>query len=231
MTVKVCAFDAYGTLLDTAAAVRQTVAEPDYQHAAPLEEAIASAWRSRQLQYTWLRSLAGQFGSFWQITREALEWTLERHGLANDEAMREKMLDCYWNIEAFPEATATLQRVRGMGLDMAVLSNGSKMMLDDALTRCGFSSLLDAVLSVDDVKVFKPAPEVYAMVVERFGCEAGEVAFVSANGWDAAAAAAYGFRSIWINRTGEPMERLPGEIEAVLESLEEVPDRIMGMTE
>ncbi len=228
--IRVVAFDAYGTLFDVAAAARQAAGEPAHVVLRESWPRIAAAWRTRQLEYTWLRSLAGAHGDFWRVTQDALDWTLEHEGLHGDAALRQRLLDLYWQLAAYPEAANALQRLRATGHSIAILSNGSAQMLEAAVSSAGIASLIDAVISVDSVGVFKPHPDVYALLCSRFDCPPEFVAFVSANGWDAAAGSGFGFRAIWANRDGAPRERLPWSPEAEVSNLSAVPEAVEAMS-
>ncbi len=223
MTIRICAFDAYGTLFDVNAAARKAASRPGREELAALWPELAADWRTRQLEYTWLRSLAGNHADFWQITSDALDWALEASGLDGAEGLREELLELYWKLEAFPEVPGVLDALGKAGIPSAILSNGSPEMLDGAVRSAGLSELLDDVLSVESVGVFKPHPSVYALVTKRYSCAPEEVLFVSSNGWDAAAAAGFGFRSVWVNRAGAPLERLPWKPARILDDLKDVP--------
>ena len=227
--IRVVAFDAYGTLFDVAAAVRQAAEEP--AHAALRESwpRIAASWRTRQLEYTWLRSLADAHGDFWQVTQDALDWTLESEGLDGDLSLRKRLLDLYWEIAAYPEAAGALRRLRDVGHAVAILSNGSARMLEAAVSSAGIAALVDATLSVDSVGIFKPHRKVYELVCTCFDCPPSAVSFVSANGWDAAAATGFGFRTIWANREKAPRERLPWSPETEIDDLSSVPEAVEAM--
>lgn len=224
MPITTCVFDAYGTLFDVAAAARQAAAEPDFPALADRWAELANHWRLKQLQYSWLRAVAGAHTDFWQVTQNGLDWALEATGLDGDPDLRERLLALYWELQAYPEVPAMLARLKAMGLQTAILSNGSPPMLDGAVKSAGIGDVLDDVLSVESVGIFKPAPQVYDLVGQRFGCAPGEVLFVSSNGWDAAAGAGYGFVSAWVNRAGEPMDRLPWTPAHVLPDLTTIPD-------
>lgn len=223
MKITTCVFDAYGTLFDVAAAARQAAAEPGREALAAKWPELAATWRLKQLQYTWLRASAGVHTDFWSVTQDGLDYALEAHGLA-EPALRERLLALYWELSAYPEVPAMLAALKGAGFATAILSNGSPAMLAGAVESAGIGDRLDAVLSVESVGVFKPAPAVYDLVGRRFGCPAGAVLFVSSNGWDAAAASGYGFRAVWVNRAKEPMDRLPWRPERVLSDLTTIPD-------
>ena len=223
MKITTCVFDAYGTLFDVSAAARQVAAEPGREVFAAKWPEIASTWRLKQLQYTWLRAAAGVHTDFWSVTQDGLDFALERHGLA-DPALRERLLSLYWELSAYPEVPTMLAALKGAGYATAILSNGSPAMLQGAVRSAGIGERLDAVLSVESVGVFKPAPAVYDLVGRRFGCPAGAVLFVSSNGWDAAAATGYGFRTVWANRAGEPMDKLPWTPERVVSDLTTIPE-------
>ena len=212
-----CVFDAYGTIFDFASAVQHRAA--DVRASAP---ALIEIWRTKQLQYTWLRSLQGQYANFEQVTAEALAYALEAVNIEND-TLRDDLLALYRTLDAFPDAVSALRQLRAAGLPSWILSNGTRGMLDAAVRAAGLASLLDGVLSVESVGVYKPDPRVYQLAVDTLGVEANRVAFVSANGWDAFAAARFGFFAIWCNRTGQPTERLPGKLSRTLSSLEALP--------
>lgn len=223
MKITTCVFDAYGTLFDVAAAARQAAAEPGREAFAANWPAISASWRLKQLQYTWLRAAAGVHTDFWSVTQDGLDYALELHGMA-DASLRERLLALYWELSAYPEVPAMLAALKGAGFATAILSNGSPAMLEGAVKSAEIGDRLDAVLSVESVGIFKPAPAVYDLVGRRFGCPAGSVLFISSNGWDAAAASGYGFRSVWVNRAGEPMDRLPWSPERILSDLTTIPD-------
>ena len=221
MAISVCVFDAYGTLFDVNAAAREA-ARAD----AALAECwprLAADWRAKQLQYTWIRALAGAHADFWQVTQEALDWAMEASGLG-DRDLRERLLALYWELAAYPEVPAMLAALKQAGMATAILSNGSPGMLEGAVKSAGIGDFLDDVLSVEAVGIFKPAPAVYALVTKRFACAPSDVLFVSSNGWDAAAAKGFGFRSAWANRAGEPVDRLPWKPDRILADLRAVPE-------
>ena len=200
--IRAVIFDAYGTLLDVHAAMAK--------HADRLGAdwpLISADWRRKQLEYSWVRSLAGHpyHRDFWQLTADALDWAASLHGV-NDRAVLADVLLAYRRLDAYPEAPAVLRRIRDRGLPMAILSNGEPGMLADATKSSGLDQFLDAVLSVEAAGVFKPDPRVYRLVEERFGLPAGHMAFVSSNPWDVFGAHACGFQVFWINRTSQPSE-------------------------
>lgn len=224
MPITTAVFDAYGTLFDVAAAARTAATEPNRDALTACWQKLANDWRLKQLQYTWLRAVADAHGDFWDVTQDGLEWALENNGLQGDVELRERLLQLYWELAAYVEVPAMLKSLKDAGLNTAILSNGSPKMLDGAVQSAGIGDLLDAVLSVEDVQVFKPHKSVYDLVVKRFNCTPDKVLFVSSNGWDAAAAAGYGFYTTWVNRAGEPMDRLPWTPQQVLSDLSTIPD-------
>ncbi|WP_370282444.1 haloacid dehalogenase type II [Pseudooceanicola sp.] len=223
MPVTTCIFDAYGTLFDVAAAARAAAREPDRARLAACWQALAEDWRIKQLSYSWLRAVSGDHADFWTVTQDALDWALERHGLDGDAALRDRLLALYRELEAYPEVPAMLRVLKDRGLTTAILSNGAPGMLADAVASAGIGDVLDDCLSVESVGIFKPARAVYDLVGQRFGTAPDQVLFVSSNGWDAAAAAAYGFTALWVNRKGEPLDRLPGRPAHILPDLSGVP--------
>jgi len=223
MPITTCIFDAYGTLFDVAAAARQVAAEPGREAFAAKWPEIAKTWRDKQLGYTWLRAIADAHTDFWQVTQDALDYTLEANGF-DDESLRERLLALYWELGAFPEVPNVLARLQGAGMFTGILSNGSPEMLDGAVDSAGLAQWLDVVLSVEDVGVFKPHRWVYDLVGTHFGCEPDEVLFVSSNGWDVAHAAGYGFQTVWVNRAGDPVDRLDWKPGYILTDLTGIPD-------
>lgn len=165
--------------------------------------------------------------NFEEVTADALDYALEVANIEND-ALRDELLVLYRTLDPFPDAVSALKQLRAARLPSLILSNGTPAMLDTAVRAAGLESLLEGVLSVESVGVYKPDPRVYQLAVERLGVEAQCIAFVSANGWDAYAAAQFGLSAIWCNRLGQPDERLPGELFQVLSSLEALPG-ILGV--
>ena len=223
MAITTCVFDAYGTLFDVAAASRQAAAEPGGEKLAQIWPQLAEDWRAKQLQYSWLRAVTGEHTDFWRVTQDGLDWALELRGLSDDAALRERLLSLYWQLQAYPEVPEMLRALKAAGMNTAILSNGSPDMLQGAVQSASLADVLDDVLSVESVGVFKPAPQVYDMVLQRFGVAKHHVLFVSSNGWDAAAAASYGFVTAWVNRAGLPVDRLPGQPNFVLQDLSAIP--------
>lgn len=215
--ISVCVFDAYGTLFDynTAAGRHSAVLG---EKAAPL----ADLWRLKQLQYTWLRSLMGRYTGFWQVTGEALDFAMGELGI-EDEALRANLMEAYLTLDTYPEVQETLATLRAHGLRTAILSNGESSMLDAAVEAAGIADSLDAVLSVEEVGIYKPHPSVYQLVVDGLGVEAANVSFQSSNAWDANGAAAFGFRVAWCNRFGQGQERVPEAPDAEIATLAELP--------
>ncbi|MEM9692817.1 MAG: haloacid dehalogenase type II [Myxococcota bacterium] len=213
---KVCVFDAYGTLFNV-----HSAASAKRARLGPFADALSESWRSRQLQYTWLRALMGQYVNFWHVTEQALDYAMETVKL-DDRALRQELLDLYRQLKAYPEVEPMLESLRARGRKTAILSNGSPTMLANAVDAAGLRERLDAVLSADSVKTFKPDPRVYNLTIEAFECEPAEVAFVTANSWDAFGAAGFGYAVIWLNRMSAPEERLPGQLAAQVKSLADV---------
>jgi 2-haloacid dehalogenase len=202
--IRACVFDAYGTLFDVNAAVAHCAVSLGDRAAR-----LAALWREKQLQYSWLRSLQARHANFWQVTGDALDYALDALGLA-DAALRERLMTLYQTLDAFPEVPSVLAGLKACGFTTAILSNGTPDMLAAAIEHAGIASFLDHVLSVEEVGIYKTAPQVYQLAVNRLGVAAHEIAFQSSNGWDVYAASAFGFRTVWCNRTGQPPERLPG---------------------
>ena len=198
--LNICVFDAYGTLLDVHAAIGRHRAT-----AGPDAERFSEIWRTKQLEYTWTLTLAGRYVDFWTLTGQALDYALARVPSVNP-ALRPQLLDAYFKLDAFPDARPALTELKNRGTRLAILSNGSPAMLDAAVEAAGIGGLLDAVLSVDTVKAYKPRPEVYALVTEKFAVPPAQVTFVSSNRWDVMGAVSFGFRALWVNRALNPDE-------------------------
>jgi 2-haloacid dehalogenase len=214
--VRACVFDAYGTLFD----VHSAVARLRARIGAPAD-ALTELWRTKQLEYSWLRALMGRHADFWQVTGDALDYALARTGA--DPAVRELLLQAYLSLDVYPEVPGVLRALRTGGLQTAILSNGEPGMLEAGAQSAGIEDLLDAILSVEEVEVFKPHPEVYRLAVDRLALPPDRIAFQSSNAWDVHGAAAFGLRAVWINRTGMPPERLPGAPEHELRDLSGLP--------
>ena len=198
--VSVYVFDTYGTLFDVHAAIARHRAE-----AGPDADRFSEIWRTKQLEYTWTTTLAGQYLDFWTLTERALDYTFARVPSV-DPTLRGKLLDAYLSLDAFPDARTALAQLKNRTLRLAILSNGSPRMLSAAVNASGLGELLDGVFSVDAVRKYKPRPEVYALVTEGFGIPPRDVAFVSSNRWDVMGAAVFGFQPIWVNRARMPDE-------------------------
>ena len=224
MPITTCIFDAYGTLFDVAAAARQAAAEPEFPQLRDTWAELAHHGRLKRLQYTWLRAITDAHTDFWEVTQNGLDWALEATKLDGDPKLRQRLLDLYWQLQAYPEVPAMLRALKDAGLNTAILSNGSPAMLNGAVQSADLSDVLDDVLSVESVGIFKPDSRVYDLVGTRFNCDRNEVLFVSSNGWDAAGATGYGFTTAWVNRAGEPMDRLPWTPQHVLSDLTSIPD-------
>ncbi|OBY28734.1 haloacid dehalogenase type II [Leisingera sp. JC1] len=228
MPITTCIFDAYGTLFDVAAAARQAAGEAEFPHLQDNWADLANHWRQKQLQYTWLRAITNAHADFWDVTQDGLDWAMEAAGLRGDTALRQRLLDLYWELQAYPEVPAMLQALKDAGMNTAILSNGSPAMLDGAVQSAGLGGVLDDVLSVESVGIFKPDARVYDLVGQRFGCARNEVLFVSSNGWDAAGASGYGFVTAWVNRAGDPVDRLPWKPAHIMADLTTIPDLAKG---
>ncbi|MCH9808345.1 MAG: haloacid dehalogenase type II [Alphaproteobacteria bacterium] len=200
MQSAVYVFDAYGTLFDVHSAAAR--------HAGAIGErwqALSDIWRTKQLEYTWVRSLAGKPCSFWQVTEDGLDFAAQSVG-GLDRELRDELLAAYRQLDAYDEVADVLAALRSQGSQVAILSNGDPQMLVDAVRSAGLKGAFDAVMSVESAGIFKVAPPAYQLVLDRFGVAAGEVSFQSSNRWDIAGAKAFGFKTVWINRGGKPDE-------------------------
>ena len=214
MACSIYAFDAYGTLFDVHAAVRR--------HAAalgPEAAQISALWRAKQLEYSWVRTLAGRYQDFWALTEQALDYALATHKVA-DASLRATLLEAYRNIDCYPEVPELIRSLKQQGKQLAILSNGTPGMLASAVAAAGLDGCFDAVLSVDDVRAYKADQQVYDLVTTHFRVYPEAVSFQSSNRWDIAGATVFGLRTVWINRSGAPDEYSDLAPAAVLPSLE-----------
>ncbi|MDC3370641.1 haloacid dehalogenase type II [Alphaproteobacteria bacterium] len=214
-------FDAYGTLLDVDAAAREAAAEPGMEALKENWLPIAKGWRERQLRYSWLCSMMGKYDDFWELTIRALDTTLEEHALASNDKVRARLLSLYSELSAYQEVPEVLANLKAAGHRLAVLSNASPSMLVKALDAAGISEWFDELLSVDVLKCYKPTPAVYQLIPERFDCKPSDVTFFSSNNWDVSGAGAFGFKTIWVNRTGVVWDNLPGKPDSIVKSISE----------
>jgi 2-haloacid dehalogenase len=215
--IRACVFDAYGTLFDFNSAARQA-----QDALGPKWAALSDAWRTKQLQYTWLRSLMGRHADFWQVTGDALDWAMASLEM-RDGALRERLMNLYLSLDAYPEVADMLSTLRESGRKLAILSNGAPAMLASAVSNAKLERTLDAVISVEEVGVYKPDPRVYRLAVTHLGLDAREICFVSSNAWDAYAAKAFGMHVIWCNRFKQAAERLPDPPDTQIMRLSELP--------
>lgn len=213
-----CVFDAYGTLFDFLSASKRS-----RDALGDKAEALGQLWRTRQLEYSWLRSLMGAHADFWQVTGEALDFAMASLGIG-DSALRERLMDLFLHIEAFPDARRVLERLKRARRPTIILSNGSPAMLSAAMKSAGVDDLLETALSVEAARIYKPHRTVYELVTSHLKLGPERVCFVSSNGWDAAGAAHFGFAAVWANRAGAPRENLPGTLAAEIRDLDALPD-------
>ena len=203
-TVKHAVFDAYGTLFDVHSAMSRYQARLGEK-----AQAVSDLWRTKQLQYTWLRNLMQRYVDFWQITQDALDYALDSYGI-DDQNLRRDILNAYHELDCYQEVPETLRNLKEHGLGTAILSNGTLQMLEAGIRNSRLEKLLEAVFSVDTIRIFKPDPQVYQLAVDQLGCSPHEILFFSSNAWDVSGAATFGYQAVWVNRFGQAPERLPG---------------------
>ena len=222
MTITTIVFDAYGTLFDVAGAARMAASEPAGAALAQVWPRLADDWRRKQLEYTWQRAMTGCHTPFDQVTADALDWAMAAQGLA-DPALRDLLLQLYARLPCYPEAPDVLRHLKATGYRLAILSNGTPAWLDSMVGAAGLADMFEAVLSVEEARIFKPAWQVYDLVGKRLHVPPQRVLFVSANGWDIAGAGRFGFTTAWINRAGLPVDRLPHRPVHVIPHLGDLP--------
>jgi 2-haloacid dehalogenase len=200
MTIHAYVFDAYGTLFDVHAAILR------HRVAAGVDaDRLSETWRAKQLEYTWTLTLMGRYQDFWTLTERALDFALARFPSV-DRRLKPDLLNAYRELDAFPDAREALARLKAKGLATAILSNGAPAMLASAVKAARLGAVLDHVLSVDAIRIYKPRREVYEIATRALSCTPAEIAFVSSNRWDAAGATAVGMKALWVNRGGAPTE-------------------------
>jgi len=216
--IDACVFDAYGTLFDVS-----SVARGAQDALGERWQALSDLWRTKQLQYTWLRGLGGHHADFWQVTGDALDYAMASLRI-EDTGLRERLMNLYLSISAYPEVPAMLAALKARGMKLAILSNGTPAMLAAAAANAGIAAYFDAVLSVEEVGVYKPHPSVYALATLRLDIPKPGICFLSSNSWDAWSAKAFGYRVLWCNRFGQAPERIPSPPDGEMADLSALPD-------
>lgn len=218
MKLQALVFDAYGTLFD----VHSVIARCE-QYWPGKGTALSQTWRTKQLEYSWLRTLMGRYVPFSTVTRDALAYACEALGLALDAAKSDALIEAYHALAPYPDVPRALEQLRAGGRKLAILTNGSPDMIEPLVRHCGLEKTFDAVLSADALRRFKIAPQVYQFAVDRLGVAPADIGFVSSNCWDALGAKNFGFKVWWINRQNAPLDRLDAQPEGILKGLGELP--------
>ncbi len=215
--IKACVFDAYGTLFDFNSAVGK------YRNRLGTKaDQVSALWRTKQLEYTWLRSLMKKHEDFWRVTQDALDYALDAFEIS-DKDLRRELIGAYMHLDSYSDVPDTLRILKSHGLRLLILSNGSPAMLEEAVKSSGLGDMIEAALSVEQVGVYKPDPRVYRIAEDFLKISGTGIVFLSANAWDAVGAANAGLRVAWINRFGQRRERLPSQPDAEIRSLAELP--------
>ncbi|MFT7531189.1 MAG: 2-haloacid dehalogenase [Gammaproteobacteria bacterium] len=218
--IKACVFDAYGTLFDVHSAVSRfrDLMGPD-------ADKVSAMWRTKQLEYTWLRSLMGEYKDFYSVTGDALDYALSSHEIDN-ENLRRNLLDAYMTLDCYAEVPDALGRLKDDGMSLSILSNGSPIMLESAVKSAGLMDYFDCLLSVDEIGIFKPDMRVYQLACDRLNVTPAQVSFQSSNAWDACGAKCFGFQVAWINRFNQQKERLGFSADHEQKDLTDLPDTL-----
>ena len=228
--VNICIFDAYGTLFDVTSATRIVANEEEYSSFLNHSVKVSNSWRIKQLEYSWLRNIMHEYIDFWQITKDALDFALEENQIKN-EKLRQRLLDVYWNLSAYPEAQDVLTTLKANNIQTGILSNGSNQMLNSAVVSANLKNYLDKIISIDGIEIYKPDPKVYQMVIDQFNCKIEEVLFISSNGWDIAGASKFGFTTLWVNRNLIPKDRLTFMPNKITNNLSTIPNILKELNE
>lgn len=216
--IRACVFDAYGTLFDIHAPVARLASEIGEN-----ADQVSRLWRQKQLEYTWLRSLMGVHADFWKVTSDALDYALAFHKI-DEPGLKDELLVLYLKLDPYPDAVDALKTLRGRGMRTAILSNGSPSMLDQAVRAAGLEKSFEHVISVEDIGIYKPSRRVYRHAMHKLVLQdAPSICFVSANCWDAQAAAQFGFQAVRVDRFGLPDDNIPGRPSFLIKSLTELP--------
>ena len=216
--IKACVFDAYGTLFDVHSAVGK-----HRERLGDIADQVSAVWRTKQLEYTWLRSLMGHHADFWQVTQDALDYAFDMHEV-KDTDLRKDLIEAYLKLDCYPEVPGALSELKDRGFEIAILSNGTPTMLDAAVGNSRLEKLIPRTFSVEKAGVFKPDPRVYQIAVDELNVKPEEIVFQSSNAWDASGAAAFGFKVAWVNRFGQSPERLPGKPTIEINDLSKLPE-------
>jgi 2-haloacid dehalogenase len=209
-------FDAYGTLFDVHSVVR--LCDEFWPGQGP---ALSQLWRTKQLEYTWQRSLMRRYKGFADVTVDALRYACAALGLSLSESQVTRLQEAYLSLTTFPEVKGALGKLSH--LQLAILSNGTPSMLDPVVANAGLGGVFSAVISVDPLNIYKPTPEVYQLAVKKLGVPKSEIGFVSSNCWDACGAKSFGFHTFWINRSNVPVDRLDAAPDHVIRNLADLP--------
>ena len=215
--IRACVFDAYGTLFDVHSAVGKYI-----EQLGDISEQVSNIWRAKQLEYTWLRSLMKKHVDFWQVTQDALDYALDIFDVT-DLPLRNDLINAYLELDCYPEVPSTLRKLNDSGRQVAILSNGSPAMLEAVVKSSGLEDLVQKILSVEMVGIFKPDPDVYQLAVDQLGVMPAEIIFMSSNAWDAIGATAFGLRVAWVNRFAQRLERLPFQPDIEIKTLDQLP--------
>jgi 2-haloacid dehalogenase len=219
--IQACVFDAYGTLFNVATPVEKLAGEIGDK-----ANELGLLWRRKQLEYTWLRSLMGVHADFWHVTRDALDFALKQLAI-EESGLADELMTLYLKLDAYPDALTGLEAIKKKGKRTAILSNGSPSMLDAIVRHAGADKLLDQVLSVEEVGIYKPSRRVYRLAMQKFTIQdAPSICFVSANTWDAQAAAQFGFQVVRIARTPTIDDNIPGKPARIIASLTELAELV-----
>ncbi len=213
--IKVCAFDAYGTCFDINSAAKSLANKIGKDWLA-----FSSTWRTVQLEYTWLRSLMKRYVDFWKVTEDSLEYAMESHGI--DKNYKNELLNLYKKLNPYPELKDCLKSLKSKKLKICILSNGSPDLLRQLISNAGVQELFDDLISVEDVKIFKPDPQVYELVTKKYICKPEEVCFMSSNTWDIVGGGLFGYQTVWVDRFNKKFDRLDYKPNMKIKNLSEL---------
>ena len=213
--IKACVFDAYGTLFDVNSAAAKCKKKLGNRW-----ESFANAWRTTQLEYTWLRSLMKKHKNFWEITEDSLDYTMETFKIKKE--MRNELLNLYKKLNPYPEVKECLEGLKSKKIKISILSNGTPDLLKGLVESNNIQNYIDDIMSIETVGIYKPDPKVYEMPIKKYGCKPENICFMSSNTWDVSGGGVFGYNAVWVNRFNKVFDKLSYKPQFVINNLNQL---------